>query len=180
MNNFHLLTMSKHAAVAHGVPSSVVLDVDGDTALHHAARNGAVECGKLLLQFEHDTGIAPGADSSVHIRNKDGYTPLGLAAEYGRVRFINMLLAAGADPNEDVAQCGNRPVHFASVRGFHKALKALVNGGANATIKNAKGEDPSVLATGTAGTGYINSTTRSGHTSNIRRRCTWQWIGRDV
>lgn len=155
MNNFHLLAMSKHAIQsADGVSSessSVVLDVDGDTALHHAARNCAVECGKLLLQFEHDMGIAPGSDSLMYIRNNDGYTPLGLAAEYGRVRFINMLLAAGADPNEvDIAQCvsGNRPVHFASVRGFHKALQALVNGGANATLQNAKGEDPSALATG--------------------------------
>jgi hypothetical protein len=38
--------------------------------------------------------------------------------------------------------------YFASVRGFHKALHALVNGGANATFKNSKGEDPSCLATG--------------------------------
>ena len=150
MNNFHLLTMSEHATVADGASSLLMLDVDGDSALHHAARNGAVECGKLLLQFEQDMGISRGKDSSLNIRNKDGYTPLGLAAEYGRVRFILMLLAAGADPNEDEAPCvsGNRPVHFASVRGFHKALQALVNGGANATIKNSKGEDPSALATG--------------------------------
>ena len=79
-----------------------------------------------------------------------GKTPLGLAAEYGRVQFINMLLAAGTDPNEEdpPCVCGNRPVHFASARGFLKALKALVNGSANATLKNSKGEDPSSLATG--------------------------------
>jgi ankyrin repeat protein len=150
MNNFHLLAMSKHADVPGGVSSLLVLDFNGDTPLHHAARNGAVECGKLLLQFEKVKEISPEGSSSMKIRNKDGYTPLGLAAEYGRVRFINLLLAAGADPNEEAFPCvsGNRAVHFASVRGFHKALRALVNGGANATLKNSKGEDPSCLATG--------------------------------
>jgi ankyrin repeat protein len=110
MNNFHLLAMSKHADVPGGVSSLLVLDFNGDTPLHHAARNGAVECGKLLLQFEKVKEISPEGSSSMKIRNKDGYTPLGLAAEYGRVRFMNMLLAAGADPNVEDSRrvSGNR------------------------------------------------------------------------
>ena len=64
----------------------------------------------VLLQFEKAMQISPEGSISMKIRNKDGYTPLGLAAEYGRVRFMNMLLAAGADPNVEDSRrvSGNR------------------------------------------------------------------------
>ena len=54
------------------------VDTDGDTALHHVARNGTVQCGAMLLRR--------GAD--VTVRNTSGYTPLGLAAESGRYRPV--------------------------------------------------------------------------------------------
>ena len=203
MDNDILLGMSKHGALSREHVGKITpTDLDGDTALHHAARNGSLTCARILLQYEEESGITSveaikrklsnatpeetfkvidhdsssylsydewrqflGVDvreealaslfkrfdtdmdnklswdefregltqipmSMIHTRNKAGYTPLGLAAEYGRTKFVELLLAGRADPNENEFQCvsGNRPVHFACVRGFDRALRALVRG----------------------------------------------------
>lgn len=62
-------------------------DVDGDTALHGAARSGNVEILQMLL----DKGALPNA------KNKQGGTPLMWAAVYGNAEAANLLLNRGAD-----------------------------------------------------------------------------------
>jgi len=150
MGNDHLLGLAKMSCTFN--KNCICCDLDGDTAMHHAARNGSANCGKILIELEQRDAITENAGTytgSMSIRNKDGYTPLGLAAEYGRVNFVQLLLVAGADPNETLSTCmsGNLPVHFACMRGFPRVVRALVQGGANATLKNAKAEAPSDLAT---------------------------------
>ena len=70
----------------------------------------------------------------------DGYTPLGLAAFFGRLPVAEILLNAHADPNI----ISNNPMHVAplnsAVAGDHLELAAkLLEAGANVNSKQAEG-----------------------------------------
>ena len=58
------------------------------TALHIAARLGAVDCAGLLL----DSGATPDAATV------EQYTPLHIAAKEGHEDVVQLLLDRGADP----------------------------------------------------------------------------------
>ena len=64
-------------------------DAQGNCPLHHAAIYGHVECGKLLIE----------GGFKVDDRTFGDYTPLHKAYYNDRMEFVEMLLAAGADPN---------------------------------------------------------------------------------
>lgn len=66
-----------------------IADVDGETPLHLAARNGTTNDCRLL--------VARGAD--LHARDRNGRTPLHMAAECGQASVCSLLIAAGADIN---------------------------------------------------------------------------------
>ena len=144
--------MVRHGLAAVGVDLMAV-DDDGDTALHHAARNGATRCAALLLK-----GCEP--NSSVAVFNREGYSALGLAAEYGRTTFVQLLLSAGADANDGGGEGGlsrttsgqvvSRPLHHAASRGFAETARALLRGGADTTTLDGKGESALGVAVGGA------------------------------
>ncbi|KAL5327635.1 hypothetical protein ACEPPN_005336 [Leptodophora sp. 'Broadleaf-Isolate-01'] len=72
-------------------------DVQGNTALHHAARHGHEKMAALLL--EHG--------ASVDVKNSSGSTPLKSAAANGHASVVRLLLKNGADINENTGQAGN-------------------------------------------------------------------------
>jgi hypothetical protein len=158
-------------------------DHEGDTALHHAARNGA-SSPVIRLLLEGAAAASPAvataaataapattataaaaavtAAAAAAARNKEGYSPLGLAAEYGRVRFVETLLSEefGADANDGVVTTYGDfgtvhprallPLHHAAAKGFGDVARALVRAGADTTAPNAKGDTAAAIATGTA------------------------------
>src|SRR6187401_535891 len=63
--------------------------IDGTTALMWAVRQDDLESADLLLK----------AGAKVKATNRDGATPLQLAALNGNAAMIGSLLKAGADPN---------------------------------------------------------------------------------
>jgi len=66
-------------------------NIDGNTALHNAAKNGSPECVKLLL--------ANGAD--VKLRNKDGRTALQVSEEYQCSKeLVSKIAVSPADENK--------------------------------------------------------------------------------
>jgi hypothetical protein len=65
------------------------VDEDGDKALAHAARNGHLGTGRLLLQ--HKPSCSKRLRDSL---NRAGFSPLSLAAEYGRLAFCSFCLSA--------------------------------------------------------------------------------------
>ena len=139
-------------------------DVDGETALHCAARWGQASIAQLLLDHgaspdapaaygaaplhlavrraQHDvmaTLLANGATPSA--QDDFGCTPLHDAASHGDRWAIALLLAAGA--SADVAdKNGSTALHYAARAGRAEAAALLLDEGAGAEHRNHYGRRP--------------------------------------
>ena len=69
------------------------LDSEGRTALHTASYLGLTEGVRYLC-------VERGADVNKSTTGGDGYTPLTLASDWGKVEVVRALLEAGADVNK--------------------------------------------------------------------------------
>ena len=127
-------------------------DADGTTALHHAARIGALEVAELLL--------AAGAE--VDARTRYGVTPLALAAASGSPELLTRLIEAGADPDATSRE-GQTVLMNAALNGTPATIETLLQHGANVNAAEqfrgqtalmwaaAKGNTPAVTALVQAG-----------------------------
>ena len=110
----------------------------GDTALHAAAGGDAGAIESLL---------AAGAGSDVNARQKDGYTPLHIAAmsgaSSGLVHAIEALVSAGADVNAK-AKNGITPLHEAAQYSTWNAgaIETLISAGADVNARESDGYTP--------------------------------------
>jgi len=125
----------------------------GDTALHMAAAAFRREVAELL--------VAHGADCRA--KNRRGAEPLHYAADANRwdptaqAETIEYLLSVGADPNA-LDSAGVAPLHRAVRTRSLAAVRALLDGGANARQQNKKvGSTPLHLAVQTTGRGGSGS-----------------------
>ena len=128
-------------------------DQSADTGLHYAAGEPDPDVVRHLLS------VGARCDP----RNKDGNTPLHVAAGTGSLRFsdpnavvtVRLLLECGADPNRRNSD-GNTPLHtaftgvglfvFSSGAGDSGVVSALLRGGAKPNAKNNDGDTPLTLA----------------------------------
>jgi uncharacterized protein len=94
---------------------------DGTTALHWAARWDDVETARALLQAGGNPGAA----------NRAGATPLFLAAMNGSAAMIEILVKAGADPNQPVLSHAETALMMAARTGKTAAVKMLLDRGAH-------------------------------------------------
>ena len=117
-----------------------IVDHDGETHLHYAARAGSAT--------EVDNLIRHGADANV--KNKSGQTPLHLAVQNysghrrsshfrARSDFVSLLLDSGADVNA-LTQKGFNPTHIALKKGSVPLLKMLLTWEADFRIPFPNGE----------------------------------------
>jgi uncharacterized protein len=83
----------------------------------------------LLVQGHADPNLADRA----HIG--DGRTALHLAAANGAEPVVEMLIAAGADPNVR-NRVGETPLHFASARGHVETVRSLIAHGAQTNVRS--------------------------------------------
>ena len=111
-------------------------DLKGDHALNIACLRGDPATARLLL--EH--GANP------NLRNREGATPLPDAALNGNVEVIGLLLDKGAEVNAVESESRSTALHYAASFGRLEAARLLIKSGADASIKNAKGEMPLQLA----------------------------------
>ncbi|XP_048259222.1 inversin-B-like [Haliotis rufescens] len=92
-------------------------DKYGRTALHHCVENTETECAELLLQT--DTSL-------LNTPDKEGLTPLHMAAITGNSNFLRLLLKKGANLTcRD--QEGHTVVHWATVTGHTECLEILID-----------------------------------------------------
>lgn len=113
---------------------------DGFTALHYPAFFGganAAEAARVLL--------GAGADPSARSTNDFWVLPLHSAASGAHPEIVELLLAAGAEPDAQQRH-GWTPLHAAAQNGDARSLEALLAAGADATLRNDDGHSPADLA----------------------------------
>ena len=102
----------------------------------------AIQEGNIKAVKQH---LATGAD--VNAKNRDGVTPLHVAAAKGHKEVAELLIAEGANVNaKDMA--GWTPLFGAAVLGKNKIVELLIANGANVNAKNDDGKTPLDLTVG--------------------------------
>lgn len=128
----------------------------GDTPLHVAAALYRTAGARALID----------AGANVHARNRHGAEPLHSACQgqpgseswnpTEQAATIELLIRAGADPNA-VDKRGVAPLHRAVRTRCAAAVRALLENGADSTLKNGSGSTPLSLAALTTGRGGSGS-----------------------
>jgi ankyrin repeat protein len=112
--------------LAEGVDVNAV-SADGMAALHWAVQLDETETAKRLLDGE----------AKASVTNRYGITPLWLACRNGNSELVEMLLSAGADPND--RQIGSQTVLMTAARaGNSVAVKSLLQHGADVNASEAR------------------------------------------
>jgi ankyrin len=106
-----------------------VPQIDGTTALHWAVRVDDIEIADVLIR----------AGAKVSVANREGVTPMQLAAMNGSAAMLRRLLSAGADPNAPLTQYGDTALMMASRTGKTDAIRVLLESGANVNAKEKWG-----------------------------------------
>ena len=96
---------------------------DGATALHWAVYRDSVDAVDILMRA--------GAKSSA---NREGMTPLAMAALYGNPQIVDRLLKGGADAKA-LGPNGETMVMFAARNGNPDVIRLLVEAGANVNAR---------------------------------------------
>ncbi|MDY6940572.1 MAG: ankyrin repeat domain-containing protein [Cyanobacteriota bacterium] len=125
-----------------------IRNTEGETALHRSLRNGYLNCASLLVN----------SGATINIQNRNGLTPLNLAALFNRkeiydllikkgakvdfltsvlvndVSLVREMLEGGADPNIKY-QTLSPLLHLASHNGYYAIAKLLIKKGAKVNIE---------------------------------------------
>ncbi|XP_078061691.1 uncharacterized protein bcl3 [Mustelus asterias] len=172
----HLAVITKHSSIVRQLVTSgasrVLLDRNGQTAVHLACEHSSLECLQSLLAHGRDR-------IDLEIRNYDGYTPLHVAvnschreiaaylldqgadvdavdiksgrtplvhaAESNHLDMVNLLLEHGANVNLQTYS-GNTALHSSSGRGLMEIVKVLLKNGADSSIKNCHNDTSLMVA----------------------------------
>jgi ankyrin repeat protein len=94
-----------------------------------AAMQGNIEQVRACLDMKVNPNLA----------NTAGDTPLIWAAQGGHIEIVNLLLAAGADPNAIPARWPAPPLIYAAIYGHLEVVKALLKANANPNLANIDG-----------------------------------------
>lgn len=139
----------------------------GFTALHCASGRGGLGSVKVLLRAGADANVQSGGrqkrcplhaaavlgdkavteellrwGASVDVPDSEGVTSLHIASAVDNAEVVRCLIGGGA--STEVMQAGtlNTPLHLAAFQGSQSALVALLEAGANLSMRNVNGESP--------------------------------------
>uniref|UniRef100_UPI00398EDECE caskin-1 n=1 Tax=Pristiophorus japonicus TaxID=55135 RepID=UPI00398EDECE len=110
-------------------------DLDGFSALHHAALNGNTELISLLVEGQ----------ATVDIKDNKAMRPLHYAAWQGKAEPMKMLLKAGSSVNSQSDE-GQIPLHLAAQHGHYEVSEMLLQHQSNPCIVDIAGKTPLDLA----------------------------------
>ncbi len=110
---------------------------DGMTALHYAAQRGDSAMVTVLLRAKANVKA---------VTRIGGYTPLLVAAKTGNGAAVTALIKAGSDANA-LTTSGASALHFAAGAGDPVSVKALLDKGVNANLREKEwGQTPLMFA----------------------------------
>jgi ankyrin repeat protein len=109
--------------------SEEILDEDGNTFLHVAAKCGHLHCIESIWRYQKQ---------EVDVRNSKGETPLMCALEWGNEEVVEWLLDKNADIHA-VDDEGQTCLHHAAWRGEVRCVKMLLKAGAYIDHKDKEG-----------------------------------------
>lgn len=122
------------------ISSGISLDIQekdtGRTALHYAAEKGFKEIAELFLENRVNPGIRMAAGLNL---------PIHLAAHYGHLNMIQLLVSKGADIHS-VNGRTETPLFLAAQNGHTEAVRFLHSKGADLNQKNISQETPIIIA----------------------------------
>lgn len=111
----------------------------GQTALHHAVRNGNFELVKLIITHK----------PNINARDRQGFTPLMFVAENQNceecIKIVELLLKKGALVNIK-NKFGQTAFHYATASGNTELSKRLFDKNANDEIEDNNGQTPKQFA----------------------------------
>ena len=108
-----------------------VQNLYGQTPLHRAAMSSSIACIKLLLD----------AGADVNLASKSQVTALSFAAFFLDNReMIEVLVAAGSDPNPGVNQESATPLWNAVSQNHTRTIEALIDCGSNIDFQDSDGD----------------------------------------
>ncbi len=136
----------------HGIPINCH-DSSNRTALHWAAYNGHDEILKLLFKNNDANPLMKawywlvGSLLAPDSKNKDGYTPLHIAALFGHNSVITIFIENGTNVSIKNNQNGFTPLLCASYKGHISTVLNLLDNGAVLDETNHNGENALHIAT---------------------------------
>ncbi|CAD8173722.1 unnamed protein product [Paramecium octaurelia] len=112
----NLLNLSPKVKVNSELHASVSSkDLNGNTALHFAAKNGNTHLAQALLY----------KDIQIDEQNEDKMTPLLMSAYYGKLETLQILINVGANINHQDIH-GNSALHYACKFNFKSIVEFLL------------------------------------------------------
>ena len=100
---------------------------------------------QIIKLSEEITQILIKAGADVNAVDKNGRTPIRMAARYGNVAMVSVLIKAGADVNA-ADKNGRTPIRMATGYGYKVVVSMLIKAGADVNAADRYGSTPLHLA----------------------------------
>ncbi|XP_053692660.1 ankyrin repeat domain-containing protein 50 [Sabethes cyaneus] len=123
-------------------------DLNGQTALNIAARNGHIEIVNLLLRYKQSLNDGTGRFRKIDVNHadRDGWTPLRSASWGGHTDVVKLLIESGVCAIDRADKEGRTALRAAAWSGNEDIVKILIEAGANVNSIDKQGRTSLIAA----------------------------------